>query len=234
MTILHIAPDHTAAPLVATAPGFFSPGCPAPGPPAPSVVPLVGSSPVPGCPAPVSDAFLIVSFVRSAFAPGCPSPGSPAFPVVSITGLDAPLYDISVISLVDSGTMKLLAEVRANLFGDNLSVNTHRSDDGSICEQACGMSTAVGVDNLLGDVKAIFNAWIQCSSCSGSIVSVVDWRRQVCNRSDKSFLEGMYLLSCVKLLSMLICDYHLLLFSTKFYLAHALSSDLCACVFMIW
>lgn len=46
----------------------------------------------------------------------------------------------------------------------------------------------------------------QCRMCSETVVSSELWRRRVCDGGDRGFLEGMYLLSCVKYCSLIICD----------------------------
>lgn len=100
--------------------------------------------PAPGCFAP--DLFVLLI------------PGSPAFPwlgsfVVPLVSLDAFCHDPFLTLFVDSGTIKLQAEVIANLFSNNSSIITYFSHDSCTSEQAC-MTFEVGVAN---SSLAIFN-----------------------------------------------------------------------------
>lgn len=93
-------------------------------------------------------------------APGCPVlglfvhliPSSPTLPrlglfVIPLVGLDAFSPYFSLASIVDDGTIKLLAKVIVNFFDNNPSIIAHCSYDGCIDEQAC-ISLKVEVTNL--------------------------------------------------------------------------------------
>lgn len=92
------------------------------------------------------------------------------------------------------------------------------------------MSFKVGVANLS---LAIFDMKSKCSSYFGIVISALDWRQQVYDHSNEEFLKEMYLLGCVKFISMIVCNHHISLLTTKLYLVDTSSSDFYSRILMI-
>lgn len=72
----------------------------------------------------------------------------------------------------------------------------------------------------------LFEEWSLCTSCSLNVVSAELWRKQICNCHDKGFLDGMYMLGCVKHMSFNICDRHLHLLTLNLHLVDASPAEL--------
>lgn len=93
--------------------------------------------------------------------PAFDSPALPwlGFSIIPPVSFDAFPHDSFLAFLVNSGTVKLLAEVIANFFGDNSSVITHFFHDSCTSEQAPVMFFEFEEVNFSLDVNVIFNTW---------------------------------------------------------------------------
>ena len=80
----------------------------------------------------------------------------------------------------------------------------------------------------------LFEKWSLCTSCSPNIVSAELWRKQICNCRNRRFLDGMYMLGCIKHMSFNICDCHLHLLALNIYLVDALLVELRSRIDSIW
>lgn len=102
------------------------------------------------------------------------------------------------------------------------------------------------VSNLFADIlspiklfseralNTTYKEWSICTSCSDSVVCAMSWRRQICNCHDLGFLDGIYVFSCVKHISLIVCDYHLYLLASKLYLVDTLPAKLYSQIDLIW
>ena len=86
----------------------------------------------------------------------------------------------------------------------------------------------------LTNPDAIFEEWSLCTSCSPSVVSAELWRQQICDCRDRGFLDGMYMLGCVKHMSLIVCNRHLHLLALNLYLADAKPAELRSRIDSIW
>lgn len=99
-----------------------------------------------------------------------------------------------------------------------------------------GPPSASVVSGPLAAAEAIdlFSHWSECQRCCKVVISSVGWRRQVCDRNPRDFLEGMYVLTSAKLFNLQLCDNHIPLLSSKLYLVDAPPFNLRARLEKIW
>lgn len=88
--------------------------------------------------------------------------GLPIFPcfgffIIFLINLNTFFYNLFITFLVDGGTIKFLAEVFTNFFGNNPSVIIHYSYNGYIIDQTPNTSTKFEFANFFLSVNAIFS-----------------------------------------------------------------------------
>lgn len=131
---------------------------------------------------------------------------------------------------VDVASVNILEDVLANPFGalDTDSAIPIVPDTPAV--SAVGTTPAKPYINP----DTLFEEWSLCNSCSPNIVSAEPWRKQICDCRDRGFLDGMYMLGCVKHMSFNVCDRHLHLLALNLHLVDALPAELRSRIDSIW
>ena len=80
----------------------------------------------------------------------------------------------------------------------------------------------------------LLEEWSLCTSCSSNVVSVELLGKQICNCHNRRFLDGIYMLGCVKHMSFNVCDHHLYLLALNLHLVDLLLTELRSKIDSIW
>ena len=131
---------------------------------------------------------------------------------------------------VDVTSVNILEDVLANPFGAFDTDHTTAIDPETPAVPAVGTTLAKPYTNP----DILFEEWSLCTSCSPNVVSAEPWRKQICNCRDRGFLDGMYMLGCVKHMSFNVCDRHLHLLALNLHLVDASPAELRSRIDSIW
>lgn len=130
----------------------------------------------------------------------------------------------------------ILVDVLANPFGD-LDTSAIPAVADIPVEPYTNLAIPAVVDTPVKpytDPDTIFEEWSLCTSYFPSVVLAELWRKQICDCRDGGFLDGMYMLSCVKYMSLIVCHRHFYLLALKLYLVDALPAELHSRIDLIW
>ena len=131
---------------------------------------------------------------------------------------------------VDVTSVNILEDVLANPFGAFDTDHTIAFDSETPAVPAVGITLATPSINP----DTLFEEWSLCTSCSLNVVSAEPWRKQICNCRDRGFLDGMYMLGCVKHMLFNVCDRHLHLLALNLHLVDASPAELRSRIDSIW
>lgn len=152
-------------------------------------------------------------------------------------------------SSVEGGSVANLmaANPIVDIHGSSVPVSTPAKPSTDVSVVPVGFTVDAGiVSNLSADILSPFKPpteltpnttyeeWSKCTSCSASVVCADSWRRQICDRRDLGFLDGMYALGCVKHMSLIVCDHHLHLLASKLHLVDASPANLRSRIDLTW
>lgn len=82
--------------------------------------------------------------------------------------------------------------------------------------------------------NSLFEEFISCTLCSSNVCSSNSWMRQICDRDDRTFGAGMYLLAHAMYSRIELCDYLILLLALELYLFYTPPSILRGRINLVW
>ena len=132
------------------------------------------------------------------------------------------VWHTTSIPPINVTSVNILEDVFANPFAIFDTDHTIAIDPKTPAVPAVG--TTFAKPHINPDI--FFEKWSLYILCSSNVVSAEPWCKQICKCRNRKFLDGMYMLGCVKYMSFNVCDRHLYLLALNLHLVDALPTEL--------